>query len=382
MSLALGFIPGVSRLPRRTQRQARKMAVSRCKAGQEEAVELATDLVGKHVVGLGMVGMDLIARVPTFPVPDSKIRTTNLEAHGGGNTANTLTAVRRLGLRTKLVSAVGSDVNGTAVLDELESDGVDVSRVLVHPSAPTSLTYVIVDSSAATRTCIATVPEDPLTAENVSHDMLEGASLLVLDGRLTLAAIALAKCANEMHIPVLLDVERERPYIRELLPLANYIITNRTYPLVFAADAKDSLNAQIRLLEDCDAEFVISTAGEYGCTLIRRDTARDRDTDVPLDTNSRLVIGNSASVERKEYEVLECAPWNAESIVDTTGAGDAFIGGICYGIVAQHSLERMLCLGSFIAAKKLSSAGSRSGLPRRDVVPAELLHAGMSSARQ
>lgn len=380
MNQALGFIPSVAQLPGRSRRHSRKMAIPRCEASQGQPVELVKELVGKHVVGLGMAGMDLVARVPTFPLPDSKIRTTNLEAHGGGNTANTLTAIRRLGLCTKLVSAVGSDVYGTAVLEELGTDGVDISRVLVHPSAPTSFTYVIVDSSAATRTCIATVPDDPLTVEDVSHDMLENASLVALDGRLTLAAIELAKCANEMCIPVLLDVERERAHIRELLPLANYIVTNRSYPLVFAGDAKDSLSAQVQLLEECNAEFIISTAGESGCTLVRRNTLRHRECDVPLKTKSRVVVEKVGFVE-KEYEVLECAPWKADSIVDTTGAGDAFIGGICYGIVARFSLERMLCLASFVAAKKLSSTGSRSGLPRRDSVPTELLDVGISPTR-
>lgn len=347
------------------------MAVPTCEAREGRPVELVEELCGKCVVGLGMAGMDLIARVASFPKPDSKIRTTDLAAHGGGNIANTLTAVRRLGLRTRLVSAVGRDFYGTAVLNELDADGVDISQVLVHASAPTSFSYVIVDSSTATRTCIATVPEDPLAAEDVSCDMLADASLLALDGRQTLAAIALAKLAKEMGIPVLLDVERERPHIRELLPLANFIVTNRSYPLVFAPEAKDTLAAQTRLLTECNADLIISTAGECGCTLVRRNKARLRDTDLPLTTIRRTVSVESGQVGN-EYEVIECAPWEADSIVDTTGAGDAFIGGICYGIVAKLSLERMLCLASFVAAKKLSSAGSRSGLPRRNAVPAHL----------
>lgn len=351
----------------------RKMVIPTCMQIQEGTVQIPEHLVGKYVVGLGMAGMDLLARVPSFPTPDSKIRTTSLNAHGGGNSANTLTAVRRLGIPTKLISAVGSDVYGSAVLDELQNDGVDVTHVVVHPSAPTSFTYVIVDATAATRTCIATVPDDdPLKPADLSSDMLTGAQLVALDGRLTLAAIEFAKRANQIDVPVLLDVERERPHIRQLLPMADYIVTNSSYPLIFAPDAHDSLSAQVRLLEECQAKFVISTLGSSGCTLVRRNSARHREKDVPLDVQVSYV-SMGIGTQETEYEVIKCASWKADSIVDTTGAGDAFIGGICYGLVAELSIERMLCLASFIASKKLSAPGSRSGIPRRDAVPDQLL---------
>lgn len=62
----------------------------------------------------------------------------------------------RLGLDACLVTKVGSDANGRLILDGLQEEGVDVSRVIVSESTPSAFTYIIVDKEGGTRTCIHT----------------------------------------------------------------------------------------------------------------------------------------------------------------------------------------------------------------------------------
>jgi sugar/nucleoside kinase (ribokinase family) len=64
-----------------------------------------------------------------------------------------------------------------------------------------------------------------------------------------------------------------------------------------------------------------------------------------------------------------------ELVVDTTGAGDSFIGSIIYGLVTGLPLDRTLQLGAVVAACKCTALGARPGLPRRDQLAAELLGA-------
>lgn len=62
----------------------------------------------------------------------------------------------RLGLDACLATKVGSDANGRLILQELEQEGVDVSRVIVSDATPSAFTYVIVDREGGTRTCLHT----------------------------------------------------------------------------------------------------------------------------------------------------------------------------------------------------------------------------------
>lgn len=318
-----------------------------------------------------MAGLDLVASVPTFPQPDTKVRTESLLSTGGGNTANSLTALRRLGISVSLLSQVGADPSGSIVLSELERDGIDASLIIPHPNFPTSLTYVVVATDNATRTCIATVPPD-LSPDVVHADLLDGVSLVILDGRHTLAAIALAKLAVARGVPVLLDVERDRPHIRDLLPLADIIVTNSSYPLTFFPEAPDLISAMRYLRQACKASLVITTRGEKGSILI--GNIQDNlsiSQDLPLKVQSRIETENLSF--GPSVQILECPAWPDVKVVDTTGAGDAFIGAVAYGIVTGLTLPRMLCLAALVAAKSVSAMGSRAGQPRRETIPSPLL---------
>ena len=62
-----------------------------------------------------------------------------------------------------------------------------------------------------------------------------------------------------------------------------------------------------------------------------------------------------------------------EDVQDTTGAGDAFIGAVAYGLCHKFSPERALRLGSVVAASNCTGFGARGGLPRRDALRPDLL---------
>lgn len=92
-------------------------------------------------------------------------------------------------------------------------------------------------------------------------------------------------------------------------------------------------------------------------------------------TQTRIITLNTCSFPpAAALEVVTCAAWPvAESeIVDTTGAGDAFIAGVIYGLLHGFTVPRTLNLASFVASQKLRAPGARAGLPRRGAVPREL----------
>lgn len=81
-------------------------------------------------LAVGSVCVDYLASVSKFPSPDDKIRSVGFQVQGGGNAANAITAVSRLGIRGRLLSKIVNDGIGQDIIDELEADGVDTSCII------------------------------------------------------------------------------------------------------------------------------------------------------------------------------------------------------------------------------------------------------------
>jgi sugar/nucleoside kinase (ribokinase family) len=355
------------------------------------------------VLGLGATAIDYLATVEKFPQPDEKIRSRSFTIQGGGNVANTLTALARLGIASRLLTKLGDDAIGRDILADLEKEGIDTSFVVVKAQMTSPITYVIVDESTRTRTCIHTPAAEELTVADVSaHEALWSRVALVhLDSRHTLAALAVAREAVARGIPVVLDIEKNRPYAMELIALADYIITNATYPLQFSERASEEprrlsvLNGLIAMLEYGRAQFVIGTQGAEGSLMVRRRSqseehqplSRYEEETLPLDLpvlvrSDTFPPATSCSGCEPLYAVLRCPAWPvSKPIVDTTGAGDAYIAGIIYGLLHRMELARMMALASFVAAEKLTGPGARFALPKREHLPLALRAEATVSAR-
>ncbi|KAK9845779.1 hypothetical protein WJX81_002155 [Elliptochloris bilobata] len=227
------------------------------------------------VVGMGSCGRDYLAQVAAFPQPDDKLRTERLEAQGGGNCANALTAAARLGLAPALVSKIGGDAIGDEILAELQGDGVDTSHVMRAADSPSPFTYIIVDRQGGTRTCIHT-PGAPLDPAELAlpcsriRTALDGAALVYFDGRLAEAALLLAEAARERGIPVLVEGERLRPGLDELLATADYVTTSAQFPQAWTGEAElgDAVAALLQRLPR--ARWVATTLGASGSLLVQR----------------------------------------------------------------------------------------------------------------
>jgi sugar/nucleoside kinase (ribokinase family) len=98
-------------------------------------------------VGVGGVGIDYLASVAMFPKPDQKLRTETLDIQGGGNCGNAMTGVARLGLQSRILSTVGTDSPGDAVVAEFQADGVSTEFLQRQEGAATPFTYIIVDEA-------------------------------------------------------------------------------------------------------------------------------------------------------------------------------------------------------------------------------------------
>ncbi|KAB1208658.1 40S ribosomal protein S8 [Morella rubra] len=319
------------------------------------------------VVGCGGATVDYLAAVVAYPEPDDKIRTTSLKVQGGGNVGNALTCVARLGLKPRLISKVADDTPGRGILEELEADGVDTSFFVVSEGGNSPFTYIIVDNQTKTRTCIHTPGYPPMIPNDLSQasllSALDGARIVYFDGRLHETASIVAQEAGR-RIPILVDAERAW------------------------TDGASIPSAIVSiLLRLPNIKFVIVTLGGDGCIMLERSVSEDSqaeeiDIDILVESLKRqkdesisMPTYISSSVTRLRANGIGIVfgrlfLGTAEKIppselIDTTGAGDAFIGAVIYALCANMPPERMLPFAAQVAAAKCRGLGARTALPPR-----------------
>ncbi|XP_027350872.1 ketohexokinase-like isoform X3 [Abrus precatorius] len=268
------------------------------------------------VVGYGMTTVDFLATVDGYPKPDDKVRTTSFKVQGGGNAGNALTCAARLGLKPRLISKVADDAQGASILEELEADGVDTSFIVVSKGGSSTFSYVLVDTKTKTRTSIYTPGDPPMMPDDLSQSTLfsafDGAKLVYFDGMFPKTALFVAQEAARNNLPILVEAESPREGLDEVLKLADFVICSTRFP---------------QAVTKFRANGVGTICG-------------------------RFFIGTAEKIPDSE-------------LIDTTGAGDAFIGAIMYAICANMVPEKMLPFAAQVAAAKCRALGARTGLPHR-----------------
>ncbi|MCH83485.1 5-dehydro-2-deoxygluconokinase, partial [Trifolium medium] len=187
---------------------------------------------------------------------------------GGGNTGNALTCAARLGLKPRIISKIADDTQGRSILDELQADGVDTSFIVVSKEGTSPFTYIIADSQTKSRTCIHTPGFPPMKPDDLTESSLlsalNGTKIAYLDGRLHETALVVAHEAVKKNIPILMDAERLREGLDDLIKVVDYVVWTE------AATVPKSL--VYMLLRLPKVKFVIVTLGKDGCIMLERTT--------------------------------------------------------------------------------------------------------------
>ncbi|KAM7271098.1 hypothetical protein ACFE04_030312 [Oxalis oulophora] len=364
---------------------------------------LSNDPQNRIVLGCGGVFLDFLATVDSYPNPDDKIRTTTFKVQGGGNTGNAMTCAARLGLKPRIISKIADDTQGKAMLEEFEADSVDTTFFVVANGGISPSSYVIVDSQTKTRTSISTFGSPPLVPDDLPRSSLlsalDGARVVYFDGLLHETALVVARevyplshstsdptnfftitrarvLAARQNIPMLVDAESKGEGMDDLLKLAKYAAWTETSSI---SNALVSMLLKLPTLK-----FVIVTLGEHGCIMLERSSIDNPQTEKDIDTlleslnqkkdnsvatpvcfsssvtkirakgigtvNGRLFVGTAEKIPPSE-------------LIDTTGAGDAFIGAVLYAICANMPAEKMLPFACQVAAICCRGLGARTTLP-------------------
>jgi sulfofructose kinase len=285
-------------------------------------------------VGFGLNAVDHLIVVPQYPAFDSKIRFLEHKQATGGQTATSMVALQRLGLKTAYAGRFGSDAEGSFGLESVSSEGVDVSYAEKIEGARTQMAFIIVDARNGERTIIWDRDERLSYApEEAPLAIAARGGVLHVDAHDPPACERMARTARADGTIVSADIDNIYDGLPELLPLIDILITSREFPhrLTGIANERTSL---------------VEIKARYGCAMVGLTKGAE----------GAVIYYEGQFIESPAYEV----PGGCR---DTTGSGDAFHGGFLYGLLTGEDIETSLRLANGVAALKCRELGARTGLP-------------------
>ncbi len=291
------------------------------------------------VVTLGQNSVDLVAVVAEYPANNSKQRLQRFAKLPGGEMATAAAVCARLGWRSRYIGSFGDDDLGELGRASLTAEGVDLEASRIAAGATNRFAIVLVDARSGDRTVLwdrhPALSSDPAA---VSRAVIESGRLLIVDCLETAVSAQAARYARAAGIPTILDVERVRPGIGDLLQHIDAIVAAQSFPTEFTG------------YEDI-GRALQAIAREFNTPLVA------------------VTLGAEGSLSRcggREFRT----PGFAVDAVDTTGAGDAFRGGLAAGalLAPDGDIEDAVAYANAVAALNCRALGARGGMPTREEV--------------
>jgi len=287
------------------------------------------------VAGFGLNSIDLLAVVAEYPASNSKQRLQRFMHMPGGQIATALSACAKLGLRTSYIGSFGSDPLGTMSRNSLVDVGVDVSGSRVVDGATNQFAIIVVDARSGDRTVLwDRHPALTFDPQDVPRAAVTSGRMLVVDCHETAAATQAARYARDAGVPTVIDVEKVRPGIGELLQQIDVLIAAQDFPSALTGYEEIGRALEALATEYSSARLVCATLGEEG------------------------------SLARCDGREIRTAAFNVDC-VDSTGAGDAFRGAFAAGclLMPDADVEDVLTYANAVAALNCRALGARGGLP-------------------
>lgn len=296
------------------------------------------------IVALGALAVDYYSVVPKIPHEEEKTTATAYMVRPGGVAGNVLTQTARLGLRSGWAGKLGDDPSGDILIQQFVSDGVDTSHCEIISGKNSMFTWITVDPRGDRSIIMFPNVLKEFSPEDVrtKHaDYIASAKVLQTEACVLPLNIMLAgmRIAREAHVRTVFDLDvapseiirskmGTQEELQEILSLTDVLI-----PCKSAASELLGSNAfasEVHKLHSFGPRTVAITLGKQGC----------------------LISDTNRSIQIPRVEVPK--------VLDTTGAGDAFHGGMIFALIEEMDLESSGRFANGCGAWCTQSMGARS----------------------
>lgn len=294
---------------------------------------------------IGSLNMDLVTYTSRMPKLGETIIGKSFKQLPGGKGANQADAIAKLGLAVKMVGCIGEDDLGNTLVQALRKDGVDTAYVATVKGASTGIAAITVDTEG--NNCIIVVPgaNNMLTIERMqaAFKAIEEASVVVAQLEVPIETVKYGlKAAKQLGKITILNPAPAVMLEDEMLASVDILIPNETELEAISGmkiRTEDDLYPAAQLLIDKGVRELIITLGDKGC----------------------IHINKQGSNTYKAHKV---------KAVDTTAAGDSFIGALAVAISEGKVLAEAIAFATAAGALTVTKEGAQIALPLRAEVEA------------
>ena len=300
-----------------------------------------------RIAVIGSANTDLITFADAFPRPGETLFGQNFDLGFGGKGANQAVAARLCGAEVLMVAKVGKDLFGEATVRNFNSYGIDTTHVQIIDDAPTGVAPIFVEPGGQNRIIVVKGANDRLTPADVDAAAAELSRVhtIILQFEIPLATIYhTVRFARARNIRCIVNPAPAVPANLSDLAAADYFIPNET-------EAELITGLPVHTIEE---------AAVCAAALLGKGFRR---VVITLGARGSLLADATGHVHIEPFKV---------KAVDTTGAGDAFIGSLAVFLAEGLPEKEAVARASLYAALSTTRVGTQKSFPRRAELEAEL----------
>jgi len=295
-----------------------------------------------RVLVVGSINMDLVIRAPQFPQPGETVIGEEFGTFPGGKGANQAVAARRLGAEVRMIGKVGNDSFGLKLRQGLSEEGMDISGVLVSQRQSTGVALIVVDKNGQNSIVVSSGANMDLTPKDLlqNEEAFSWANVVLFQLETPLETVqAGIRMAKEKGAYLILNPAPARPLLQEIWKNVDLLVLNEIEAAILANNSWESPSP-----EEAAREFLKKGAKEVIVSL-----------------------GEKGSLYASSSRIISCPAFKVE-VVDSTAAGDAFLGALSMGIASGWKMEEIISFASASGALTVTKKGAQSSLPSRTEV--------------
>ncbi len=295
---------------------------------------------------LGSINYDIVAKAVRLPHVGETVDGFGVDMYLGGKGTNQAVQARLLGADTYFIGCIGADTQGESVRENLKGQGVDDKFLYTLADQRTGCAVIYVDANGDNMLVHAPGANKAITREIVdsAKAQIQQASIFITQNEINGDMVAYGlSTAKALGVTTILNPAPAVPIPDDVFPLVYYITPNETeseaYTGILRADMP--LEAWAR----ANAEWFLQKGVKAVC--------------ITMGDKGAYYYDGTQEVFKKAFRI---------KAVDTTAAGDAFNGGLAYGIANNWDIEKSMLLGSACGALAAMTIGAQNSLRPMDAV--------------
>lgn len=299
----------------------------------------------KKILVVGSINQDITLHMDKLPIPGETVIASDLKSSLGGKGANQAIAASRMGADVAFIGAIGKEKGADSIIDIFSNDNV-LTKGIQRLKENTGTAYISIDKQAENNIIVYPGANFALTKEHLhlNKDLFEAADYCLIQLEIPIdiikETIALSK---EHNCKILLN---PAPYN---IGVDDYILSNIDYYIPNETEFLQTIQEDLNGNYDIEwfKEKGIQFANKYNLTLI-----------ITLGSQGALVIDDQCKL----------IPAHKTVPVDTTAAGDSFIGGFLAALANGVSQYDALDFGARVASLTISRYGAISAIPYKEEI--------------